>query len=71
LKTDFNTLVINALNESEYVTKKHLMSKISKSFPDLSPTAVNWRLHKLKANGLIQSPNYGTYSLKGVSKNPI
>ncbi len=64
LITDFNALVINALHENETLSKKALLARITKAFPSLSKNVINWRLHKLKANGSIQSPSYGTYSLK-------
>lgn len=40
------------------------MNRINESFPELSKSSINWRLHKLKTEGQIQSPHYGTYSLK-------
>lgn len=64
MKTDFNTFVINALREENSVSKKHLVKRILRTFPNLSESSINWRLHKLKTNGNIHSPYYGAYSLK-------
>lgn len=63
MNPDINTLVINALRESNTLTTAAITKKILESFPELSKSAISWRLHKLKAEGLIQSPSYGTYSL--------
>jgi len=63
VKPDFNSLVINALRVSYNLTTADLTQKIIDSFPELSKSAISWRLHKLKTEGLIQSPSYGTYSL--------
>jgi hypothetical protein len=64
LETDFNKFVINALRGDESVSKKNLVKRILRSFPDLTESAINWRLHSLKSSGSIHSPHYGAYSLK-------
>lgn len=61
---EFNIVVINALSESDNLSKTRLLKRITESFPQLSESSINWRLHKLKTEGLIHSPHYGTYSLK-------
>jgi hypothetical protein len=64
LRPDFNTVVISALRENDSLSKTRLLKKIAESLPGLPESTVNWRLHKLKTEGLIQSPHYGTYSLQ-------
>ena len=64
MESDFSKFVINALRERESLSKKSLVQRIVRSFPDLTESAINWRLHALKAKGSIQSPHYGAYSLK-------
>jgi hypothetical protein len=64
LTSDFNLHVINILEQAEMLSKTKLMKKISELFPELPESTINWRLHKLKTEGKIQSPHYGTYSLK-------
>lgn len=64
VETDFNEFVVNALRERESVSKKALVRRIVRSFPDLTESAINWRLHALKTKGSIHSPHYGAYSLK-------
>lgn len=64
MKAGFNELIIKVLQESDGLTTSALTKKVLKSFPDLSKSAISWRLHKLKSDGLIHSPSYGTYSLQ-------
>lgn len=73
MKFDFNTLIINSLSQNGQLSKKELLGILLELAPNISKSTINWRLHKLKSEGLIQSPNYGIYSLtsKGNFKPPI
>lgn len=45
------------------MSKKELVDLVCQTFPDSTQSSITWRLHKLKSQGLIQSPTYGEYSL--------
>lgn len=63
LKLTFNNLIINTLKTKEKLSKKEIIELVRKEFPELADSVINWRLHQMKSQGLIQSLSYGTYSL--------
>lgn len=46
------------------MAKGEIVDLINKKYPNVNNSSISWKLHKLKSQGLIQSPGYGVYSYK-------
>ena len=61
---EFEKLIINNLKSTDKLSKKEIVELVHREFPAMPNSTISWRLYQMKSQGLIQSLNYGNYSLK-------
>lgn len=63
LDSNFKKLAIRILKPIKVLDKKSLIASLKLEYPNIPDATINWRLHQLKEQKVIQSMGYGKYTL--------
>ena len=63
METDFKNIILDLLKKKEFLSKREIIYYIGKKHPEIQEPSINWQLHQLKIQGLLQTGGYGKYTL--------
>ena len=63
MTADTNHHITTAFHDKKLLTKSELLHWLEAVYPGVSEETLSWRIHELKAKGLLESPSRGVYRL--------